>query len=413
VAAPTFVSASTYATSNGSNQSANNGGTTIVTTIPTNQADDIAVLGLGCNGSTTFSQPTDWNLLGTSLESNAGQSTEWYWKRMTGSDTNPSSTTSVTASNTVGTFGRIWLFRGCITTGNPFEGVGNAGTAAETTPDGTACVTTGADRFVVCLTQLDLDTAWSSGHPPATWDVLGTRSTTTVGGNYASDAIGKTVASATTVAAPVVGTLAASIRWRTITFALIPAASEQTGTVAETQDNQTSTASGVLGYTGTVARTQANQTSTASGQSAITGISARTQANQTAAGSGWILIVGTSARTQADQTSSASGTVGSPPITGTLARTQDNQIATAAGWIQITGTVAETQESQTAVAAGTVSGVLSTKHLLSWTSDPHLLPWSSDAHLLATISDPHQLATTSDPHRVAATSDSHLLVVED
>jgi len=426
-------------------------------------ANDIAVIGVGCNGSSTFTTPSGqgaWAILGTSLESDAGQSTEWYWLRLTGSETAETVTASATFSNTVGGYGQLWVFRGCITTGNPFEGVGNAGTVSETTPDSSACTTTGPDRLVVCIAQLDNDTAFASGFPPSGWNDAGggSYSFSTVGGDWATYCMHRTEASATTVASAVVGTLGASTRWRTITFALIPDTSitgtaaetqdnqtstasgviEITGTVTETQDAQTSTASGVLGYTGTSARTQADQTSTASGVLGYTGTSARTQANQTSTASGTVggasevtgslaetqdnqtstasgqsAITGTSARTQANQTSTASGTSTPPPITGTVARTQDNQTATAVGWIQITGLIAETQDNQTAVAAGTVSGVLSTKHLLTWTSDPHLLPWSPDAHLLPTTSDLHLQATTSDSYLVATTSDSHLLVVED
>ena len=59
-----------------------------------------------------------------------------------------------------------------------------------------------------------------------------------------------------------------------------------TGTVAVTQADGTSSASGILGYTGTVASTQAGHTSAASGVLGYTGTVARTQAAQTPTASG-------------------------------------------------------------------------------------------------------------------------------
>ena len=188
---------------------------------------DVAVLGVACNGSSTFTTPSGqgaWQVLGTSLESDAGQSTEWYWLRLNGTETAETVAASASFSNSIGGFGQIWVFRGCVETGNPFEGVGNDGTVAQTTPDTTACTTTGTDRLVVSLVFGDLDTAWSVAPPPAGWSAMGTRQTTTVGGNAQTDAIQRTVATAQTIPAAQIGTWGASIRYRTITFALIPAA---------------------------------------------------------------------------------------------------------------------------------------------------------------------------------------------
>jgi len=186
-------------------------------------ANDIAVMGVGCNASSTFTTPSGWTLLGTSLESDAGQSTEWYWRRLDGTEGGQTVTASATFSSTIGGYGQIWVFRGCVTTGDPFEGVGTAGTVSETTPDSSACTTTGADRLVVCLAQLDNDTAFASGYPPSGWTDRGTDAST-IGNDWRNYCMDRTEATATTVASAVVGTLGASTRWRTLTFALIPAA---------------------------------------------------------------------------------------------------------------------------------------------------------------------------------------------
>lgn len=189
-------------------------------------ANDIAVLGVGCNGANTFTTPTSqgaWAVLGTSLEADAGQSTEWYWLRLTGSEASENVTAGTAFSPSVSGFGQIWVFRDCITTGNPFEGVGNDGTAAQTTPDTTACPTTGPDRLVASMVLGDFSTAWSTAPPPAGWSQMGTRQSTTTGGDWQTDAIQRTVATAQTIPTAVIGTWGSSIRYRTITFALIPA----------------------------------------------------------------------------------------------------------------------------------------------------------------------------------------------
>jgi hypothetical protein len=136
-----------------------------------------------------------------------------------------------------------------------------------------------------------------------------------------------------------------------------------TGTSATIQADQTSTASGVLGYSGTVAITQEDQISTATGGSAAPGVSgsvAATQDDQTSTATGVLGYTGTSATTQADQTSTASGTSAAPGISGSVAATQDDQTSTAAGVLGYSGTSATVQADQTATASGwvTVTGTV-------------------------------------------------------
>lgn len=106
------------------------------------------------------------------------------------------------------------------------------------------------------------------------------------------------------------------------------------------------------GSTGTLARTNANDTSSASGTTTVTGALARTNANDTSAGSGTTTVTGTLARTNANDTSAASGAVGAE-ITGTVARTNANDTSTASGTTTVTGTLARTNANDTAAASGT------------------------------------------------------------
>lgn len=152
----------------------------------------------------------------------------------------------------------------------------------------------------------------------------------------------------------------------TATGAVVPPAF--TGTSAPTQDDQTSTASGTVvnaGVSGSLAVTQENQVATASGTftpPAITGTASPTQDDQTASASGTFTapaFTGTSASTQDDQTSAASGTVTTAGIAGSLAVTQDDQTSTATGTHvpAYTGTLAVTQDDQTLSATGDVGAL--------------------------------------------------------
>ena len=128
-----------------------------------------------------------------------------------------------------------------------------------------------------------------------------------------------------------------------------------TGTVAVTQANQTSTASGQLGYTGSAAANQAANTATAAGKLGYSGSAAANQASQTAAASGTFtaggVFAGAVAVTQAGQTSSASGQLG---YSGTVARTQANNTSAASGTVAnpVTGTASALQANQTASIVG-------------------------------------------------------------
>mgnify|MGYP003654029838 CR=1 FL=1 len=130
-----------------------------------------------------------------------------------------------------------------------------------------------------------------------------------------------------------------------------------TGTLAYTNANDTSAASGTTTVTGTLARTNANDTSAASGATTVTGTLARTNANDTVAASGSVGggVSGTLAYTNANDTVSASGTT---TVTGTVARTNANDSVAASGWAgTITGTVSYTNANDAVAAAG--SGGLS------------------------------------------------------
>ena len=137
------------------------------------------------------------------------------------------------------------------------------------------------------------------------------------------------------------------------------AASGATGSLAETQDAQTLSASGTIGLSGSLAETQDAQTLAASGNVAgpVTGSLAETQGAQTLSASGQIGYTGSLSETQDAQTLSASGTVTAPGVNGSLSETQADQTLAASGHITYTGSLAEMQADQTLAASGVVGDV--------------------------------------------------------
>lgn len=132
------------------------------------------------------------------------------------------------------------------------------------------------------------------------------------------------------------------------------AAAGSSGTLAKTNANDTSAASGTTTVVGTLAKTNANDTSAASGTTTVRGTLARTNANDTSAAAGTTTVLGTLARTNANDTLSASGSVGSS-ISGTLATTNANDTLAAAGTTTVVGSLARTNATDTSAAAGTTT----------------------------------------------------------
>jgi hypothetical protein len=133
-----------------------------------------------------------------------------------------------------------------------------------------------------------------------------------------------------------------------------------TGTLAVTNANDTSAASGTTTVVGTLARTNANDAVSASGTTTVVGTLARTNANDSVAASGSVggAVSGTVAYTNANDSSAASGTT---TVTGTVARTNANDSVAANGAAgAVTGTVAVTNANDSVSASGTAGGLQDT-----------------------------------------------------
>jgi len=208
-------------------------GTSITPVIPASDAaDDILVMQAFCNASSTFSTPTNWTPIldsggGSTAVDSANLSAAWFWKRASGSDGNPTSTTSATGSSTIGLYGRIWVYRNCLSSGTPYEDATVAGTPTlSTTPQSASIDTTGTFRLAVCYVSVDDDNTLGTNYPPNLWLPHATtfaqpRLASTTGGDGMSDAIQRWMPASGNVAAVTVGTMASDY-WRTLTLALLP-----------------------------------------------------------------------------------------------------------------------------------------------------------------------------------------------
>lgn len=116
-------------------------------------------------------------------------------------------------------------------------------------------------------------------------------------------------------------------------------------------------AGGGGGATGTVAYTNINDVSAATGTTTVTGSSATTNANDTSAAQGATTVTGSSATTNANDISSASGSVGAA-VVGTVAYTNVDDVSEAAGTTTVIGTAESSNINDTSSASGstTVTG---------------------------------------------------------
>lgn len=139
--------------------------------------------------------------------------------------------------------------------------------------------------------------------------------------------------------------------WNTWWFPVV-AASGSTGTLARTNANDTSAASGTTTILSSLSRTNANDTSAASGTTTVLGTLARTNANDTSTATGTTTVVGTIARTNTNDTSAISGT---PIVPGTLTATEAPDTFVGAGANLNVGTIARTDSPDSFVGVGTTS----------------------------------------------------------
>ena len=202
-------------------------GATIWPALPAATAvNDIAFLAVMTNASNAFPAITGWTKVTGSEVTNANESSCLYWRRLTGSGDAPAAFTIASGTalgNTNGLYGRIWVYRGCITTGTPYEAYSLTGPTTSSTPQSASITSTGINRLAVVILMADDDNSFSSGMPPTGWTEFGGIASSATGGDHMDDTIYKALPTATTQAAVTVGTMSAADYWVTHSLALIPA----------------------------------------------------------------------------------------------------------------------------------------------------------------------------------------------
>lgn len=188
-------------------------------------ADDILILTVMTNQGNTFPSISGWTNAGRD-QNNANMSTGWYWRRATGSGDAPGSFTiaSGTALGTGnGLYGRVYAYRGCITSGTPYEDDTNLGAGvADNNPDFNTSTASVNNTHAVGFVCADDDNSWSSGMPPSGWSNEGPRVANATGGDCMMDAIGRWVPASGSVAAVTIGTMSGSDFWRSWSLLLLP-----------------------------------------------------------------------------------------------------------------------------------------------------------------------------------------------
>lgn len=271
---------------------------------PAHQADDIGLLILETCGGEPISLST---ANGFAAVTNSPQATgtttdgtqlTMFWCRATSSAMGSPVTTDSGDHN----IGLIVTFRGCKTSGNPWDvTAGSVKATASTTTTFPSVTTTVADCRIVLAATRDTDSN------AAAWSALTNANLASLTEHYDAGSLsgnggGIHVGSGTKAAAGSTGTTTATVSSSInamMTVALAPPASGVTGSGAMTAANATLSGAGTLRLTGSGAMTTANSTLTGAGTLALTGSGAMIATNATLLGSGTVgnVITGTGSMT--------------------------------------------------------------------------------------------------------------------
>jgi hypothetical protein len=194
-------------------------------------ANDIAIVHYGCRGtpSATMAPPGDWSVV--EADHNPGTLTLHHgfaWKRLAGTESSSTITITGGPGGGVGTYGRIYVFRGCVTSGTPYEAEVARGGSVSTTYSSQAITTLGTDRLAVCLVMISDDDKTLGGITGSnvTWAPTTTQFASGSGSDATLFCQQANVAAITSITAGS-ESYSGSESWSTFTFALIPADSYQ------------------------------------------------------------------------------------------------------------------------------------------------------------------------------------------
>lgn len=170
----------------------------------------------------TFSEVADDQIGAT------GQGQAWAWRRCDGTEGGGSISVTGLPGGGAGSYGRIYTYAGCVTTGNPYEAQTVTSATASLTYSSSAIVTLGIDRLLLCLTFISDDDKTLAGLTGS--NVTFTLNPTpfaSVSGNDGTLAVNEANVAAITSVTAGSESYSGSENWMSHTFALIPAVTYQ------------------------------------------------------------------------------------------------------------------------------------------------------------------------------------------
>lgn len=187
------------------------------------QSDDILILsvwGFDSSGSATVVDPAGWTaVLPANRNSSNFHASALYWKRATGSESGTVSVTFSESLNLGGALGVISAWRGCTTSGTPFERANFYMQHSTTAMQGKGLSTAGINRRVVCFTFGHGSATSGSNTNGWTEDYEGNANP----GTGVTASINSTEQATAGKVAPCTRTMAVIIPHSTFTLALVPA----------------------------------------------------------------------------------------------------------------------------------------------------------------------------------------------
>jgi hypothetical protein len=224
------------------------GAASVTPAVPTHQTNDILIATAWNENAVMSTSTSGWTLLGSASVAGTADEVAYWWKRATSSGT---SGPTITAADT-DLFAVVSVYRGCITTGTPFE---SATVIAQNTDDSeneevysSTITSTLTDSLLLILGVIGDVPAWNSSPPPTGW-TLDDNSSTTLGTDAEFFLMSKAAASTTTITGFAVARHDSDLvgeSWGTASLALISAdGTPPIYTTSRTGDNTTSTTIGV------------------------------------------------------------------------------------------------------------------------------------------------------------------------
>lgn len=239
-------------------------GADVVVPLPASmQTNDIILIHVYVRNTGNTTTITDYTEIAQLDTANADH--RWFWKRHDGSESNPTAANSVATD----TYARAYAFRGCITTGSPFDVVGTPSEFAASPMSVTGITTTVAGAMVAVMdgyADNNLASAVTTATDPATFtDVYAEDASGADGSVHMGYAVRTTAGATGTITVTYNGSFTGGDQSGCLVVALKPpvVAPSATGTV--TLPAATVSGTGDLGMSGSGAVTLTSSTVSSTG----------------------------------------------------------------------------------------------------------------------------------------------------